>query len=115
MNSIKIICSLIFLIFFANSCTQQSKSASLTTQIYCDHCNECESCKERVENALKATDGVKSAEMKVEEKIIAVDYDASKIDEQQIKQVIAKTGYDAGDVKADPAAYDQLDDCCKKK
>lgn len=115
MKTIKIICSIMFLAFIAASCGQSAKSASLKTEIYCDHCEECESCKARVETALKATPGVTSAEMKVSEKIIAVNYDGAKIDEQQIKEVIAQTGFDAGDVKADPAAYDNLDDCCKKK
>ena len=53
--------------------------------------------------------------MKVAEKSIAVTYDPSKINEQQIKMAIAKTGFAAGDVPADPTAYDNLDDCCKKK
>ncbi|MFN0189232.1 MAG: heavy-metal-associated domain-containing protein [Bacteroidia bacterium] len=116
MNSIKIILSILFMAAILASCGQKSgESLSLTTEIYCDHCKECESCKERVEKALKATPGVTSAEMKVDEKIIAVNYDGGKIDEQKIKEVIAQTGFDAGDVKADPTAYDNLDDCCKKK
>lgn len=115
MNSIKYIFSMISLVVLTFSCSQPGKSVSYKTEIYCDHCQTCESCKMRVENALKAVSGVKSAEMKISEKTISVDYDETKIDEQKIKLVIAGTGYDAGDVKADPAAYDNLDDCCKKK
>lgn len=115
MNSIKILISVFSLSIILSSCGQGEKSLSVKTEIYCDHCETCESCKARVETALKGTDGVKSAEMKVSDKTISVSYDASKIDEQKIKQAIALTGFDAGDVKADPAAYDNLDDCCKKK
>ena len=64
---------------------------------------------------MKAIEGITSVDMKVSEKTITVNYDASKIDEAKIKQAIAHTGFDAGDVKAEPGAYDNLDDCCKKK
>jgi copper chaperone CopZ len=97
------------------SCGQEGKSMTVKTEIYCDHCEECESCKARVETALNGTEGVQSADMKVSDKTITVNYDPSKTDEQKIKTAIAQTGFDAGDVKADPAAYDNLDDCCKKK
>jgi len=52
---------------------------------------------------------------KVAESAIVVNYDPAKINEQQIKMAIAKTGFAAGDMAADPTAYDNLDDCCKKK
>jgi len=117
MKNIPFILSILALSIAAFSCGQQAKgtSLSLTTEIFCDHCEKCESCKGRVEKALLATAGINSADMKVAEKTIAVTYDPAKIDEQQIKMAIAKTGFAAGDVPADPAAYDNLDDCCKKK
>ena len=45
---------------------------------------------------------------------ITVFYNTQKTDLQTIKLAISKMGYDADDVKADVAAYEQLDDCCKK-
>ena len=108
--------SVISISIILSSCGQDTKILTVKTEIYCnDGCDDCESCKPRVEKALRATEGVKSADMKVSEKTITVNYDASKIDEAKIKQVIALTGFMAGDVPADPAAYDNLDDCCKKK
>ena len=116
MKKIQLLITFIALSAVAFSCGQQGKTAtSFTTDIYCDHCETCEYCKARVETALLSTDGVNSADMQVGEKAIFVTYDAAKIDEQQIKMAIAKTGYRAGDVPADPAAYDSLDDCCKRK
>lgn len=115
MQTFKIFILVIFLASTLISCGQKVKSASLKTEIYCDHCTECESCKARVEKALLSNSAITSAEMKVNEKMIIINYDPSKIDEQKIKQIIAKTGYSAGDVQADPTAYDNLDDCCKKK
>ena len=116
MKSIKNLLSVISASIILSSCGGDTKTLTVKTEIYCnDGCETCESCKPRVEKARRATEGVESADMKVSDKTITVNYDASKIDEQKIKQVIALTGFDAGDVKADPAAYDNLDDCCKKK
>lgn len=116
MKSLKILLSVISASIILISCGGDTKTLSVKTQIYCnDGCETCPSCKPRVEKALLATEGIKSADMKVSDKTITVSYDAAKIDENKIKQIIALTGYDAGDVKADPAAYDNLDDCCKKK
>ena len=116
MKTFKLIISIFILSVVLTSCSQSGgKSVSLKTEIYCDHCEECESCKPRVENALKKVDGVESAEMKVNEKTIVVNYDPAKTDEQKIKEAIAQTGFDEADVKADATAYDNLDDCCKKK
>ena len=88
---------------------------AVKTDISCDHCKECESCESRIVTALKTTPGVKSASLKLENETILIDYDPSKIDADKIRQVIASTGFDADDVKATPAGYDALDDCCKKK
>lgn len=108
------------LLVIATSCAQNSGGSggnelAVKTDISCDHCKECDSCEPRILNALKATPGVKSASLKLESETILVDYDASKIDPAKIRQVIASTGFDADDVKADPAGYDALEDCCKKK
>ena len=119
MKSIQLFLAIIALSAAAYSCGEANAAsgtaAAFTTEIFCDHCEKCESCKGRVEKALLSTPGVTSADMKVAEKSIAVTYDAAKINEQQIKVAISKTGFSAGDVPADPTAYDNLDDCCKRK
>lgn len=117
MKRIHLFIALIALSVAALSCGQEQKgtTASFNTEIFCDHCKVCGSCKGRVEKALLSTAGVFSADMKVDEKRISVNYDAAKINEQQIKVAISKTGFSAGDVPADPSAYDDLDDCCKRK
>ena len=116
MNKLKILAAALLIAVVAVSCSESGgKSVTLATEIYCDHCQTCETCKPKVEKALTATEGVKSADMDVEKKSITVKYDESKIDEQKIKQVIALQGFPAGDMPADPTAYDNQDDCCKKK
>ncbi|MBK8831156.1 MAG: heavy-metal-associated domain-containing protein [Saprospiraceae bacterium] len=88
---------------------------AVKTDISCDHCKECDSCEPKIINALKATPGVKSASLKLENETILVNFDPSKIDADKIRQVIASTGFDADNVKATPEGYDGLEDCCKKK
>ena len=104
----------------SGSCAQKSGASggnelAVKTDISCDHCKACDSCEPRIVNALKATPGVKSASLRLEDETVLVDYDPAKIDANKIRQVIASTGFDADDVKADPAGYDALEDCCKKK
>lgn len=74
----------------------------------------CESCKNRIEKALKATDGIVSANLNLDNKKIKVKYDPTKLTPDQIRTAIAKTGYDADGVKADADAYNNLPKCCQK-
>jgi pantoate kinase len=48
-----------------------------------------------------------------EESTITVVYNSKKTDLPTIKTAISQLGYDADDVKADPAGYQKLDGCCK--
>ena len=53
--------------------------------------------------------------MKVDkdEKVAHINYDKSKTDLTKIENAITMACYDANDKKADPTAYQNLDDCCK--
>jgi hypothetical protein len=45
---------------------------------------------------------------------LTITFNPSKITSVKIREEISKLGYDADDIKADPAAYQKLDGCCKK-
>ena len=45
---------------------------------------------------------------------ITVFYNGKKTSLEEMKVAITKMGYDADNLKADPAAYENLDGCCKK-
>jgi copper chaperone CopZ len=75
----------------------------------------CEMCQERIEKAVKELDGIKSANLTVDTKIIKVDYDESKVKPEDIKEKISKTGYDADDVRKDKKAFKKLPKCCQGK
>ena len=74
---------------------------------------ECGMCKDRLEGALNYTKGVKFAELNLVDKTLFVKFNPKKISIDEIRTVISETGYDADDVKANPASVDKLPACCK--
>lgn len=74
----------------------------------------CDECKQRIESAVHKVKGVKKANLNLEDQKIMVEYKTRKTTPEAIKNAIAKSGYDADEVKADIAAYTELPMCCKK-
>lgn len=72
----------------------------------------CEDCKKRIENAADIK-GVKISNWDSEKKVFSVTYDSKKTTVEQIQKAIAAKGYDAGNEKGDPKAYDKLPKCCQ--
>ncbi len=56
--------------------------------IHCGH------CKASIEGAVGALDGVRTAEVSVDDRTVAVDYDESVVGVEQIKDAIVEQGYD---------------------
>lgn len=56
--------------------------------IHCDH------CKASIEGALRTLEGVRSAEVSVAERTVAVEYDESLVDVGRIRETIVDQGYD---------------------
>lgn len=73
----------------------------------------CGTCKATIEKALAFEKGVKKATLDVKTKIVTVEYQADKTSPEKIRACIAKSGYDADDVKREEKAYNKLDECCK--
>jgi len=74
----------------------------------------CESCKARIEKALKSTDGVIDANLNLNNKKVKVKFNPDKITAGQIRTVIANTGYDADNVRHSETAFNNLPHCCQK-
>ena len=72
----------------------------------------CEMCKERIETAAKSVIGVVSAEWKTSEKMLHLQFDASKTNSDALQKVVAKAGHDTEKFKAPDAVYKELADCC---
>lgn len=73
----------------------------------------CEMCRTRIEGALKATSGVKSAKWSVLNQEVTVKFSPEKVNEKQLHQKVAAVGYDTDDVKAPEAVYAKLPQCCR--
>ncbi|MBR9861377.1 heavy-metal-associated domain-containing protein [bacterium] len=108
---------LLFIAIGAKTSEAKSHLDTLVVQttIYCDHCNECESCHGNLENALIYTKGVRAMSVDEESMTITVIYKARKVSPEEIRKVISYAGYDADGVDANPEAQSNLDACCKKK
>jgi mercuric ion binding protein len=74
---------------------------------------QCNTCKKNITKALKKVDGVSDFNINVDAKVAKIKFDKSKTDLSKIENAITAAGYDANDKKADPTAYENLDDCCK--
>lgn len=76
--------------------------------------SQCEMCKEKIEEALAFTKGVKKSEVDLEKDVVVVTFSTKRTQIEDIREAISKIGYDADNVKADPKAYKKLPGCCKK-
>lgn len=105
----------VFIAFTANA--QQGKTnqkAIIKTVLSCDHCKQCETCGQNFQTNMLKIKGVRMYELDEQKMTITVYYNPQKTNLETIRTAISKMGYDADDVKADVAAYDKLDGCCKK-
>jgi cation transport ATPase len=98
-----------FLAIGINAATAQSKSQKLELHVE----GVCSMCKERIETAAMRTTGVKFAEWHKTDKTLHLVYNAKKVEESEIRNVVAATGHRMDDQPADSAAYKSLPDCCK--
>lgn len=73
----------------------------------------CNSCKNRIEKALKATEGVENVMLNLDNKKVKVKFNPEKVSAEKIREVIANTGYNADDVKRTDEAYSKLPRCCQ--
>lgn len=76
--------------------------------------SQCETCEKNLNKALKKVAGVEKFKVDIEGKVIHINYDKNVTSVSKIENAITSAGYDANDKKADPTAYDKLDNCCKK-
>ncbi len=73
----------------------------------------CEMCKKKIEGGVKKLEGVQQATLALGNQQLKVKYEPNKVTLEQIKKTISALGYEADEVKADPAAYSKLPGCCK--
>jgi len=74
---------------------------------------QCGTCATAIAKALKGVEGVDKAEVDIKTKTASVTFLPAKTSLASLEDAITKVGYAANDKKADPKAYEKLDDCCK--
>ncbi len=104
MKTLIFILSLIFSIQLSAQSTVVTKTLSVK--------GNCGDCKERIENAADIK-GVKNAKWDEKTHVATIIFDSKKVTMEQIEKAIAKAGYDTEHVKADPASYKALPECCQ--
>jgi mercuric ion binding protein len=113
----KLIVTLMVILFSITSSFAQEKKtngkAVIKTVLNCNHCKECETCGLKFKTEMLKIKGVKMYELDDKVMSFTVYFNPKKTDLQTIKVAISKLGYDADEVKADPAAVEKLDGCCK--
>ncbi|RYZ84320.1 MAG: heavy-metal-associated domain-containing protein [Proteobacteria bacterium] len=90
------------------------QTAVVQTTISCDHCKACETCGDKFQKTLLRKKGIQMVVLDEKAMTITVTYNSKKIDLDKIRTAISNLGYDADNLKADPVAYQKLDNCCKK-
>ncbi len=96
--------------FYANSYSQKSGDDQTVIKL---PSMQCGTCRAKITKALKKVDGVKSVNVDLDQKQATVSFDNSVTDISKLENAITAAGYDANDKKADPDAYNNLDECCK--
>jgi periplasmic mercuric ion binding protein len=112
----KILClSLMLNCFLITSRAQEPvRKGSVETATISVPTVQCQECKDRIEKYLTREDGIQKVTVDYKRKTCKVTYFWDRTTIENIKTAIANTGYDAGDVTADPEAYKKLPTCCKK-
>ena len=99
-------------ILFSNGLIAQDKNEKeikIKTSIHCSN------CKAKVEDCLKDSEGINQYTVNLEDKTVTVKYNPDKTNPDQIRQAIAKSGYDADDVKAAKSGCTESKKCSKDK
>jgi copper chaperone CopZ len=113
--------NLLLTLFCLTSLTYAAQAAKkivtikIKAAIYCDHCQQCESCGKRLEDAVYGVKGVKRMDLDTKENTVEVIYNSTKTNPDEIRKAIAAVGFDADDLKGNQAVYATWDDCCKKQ
>ncbi len=111
-TAIKLFLSAVMFIAVVASSTEVAAAGKLKT-VNIKTSAVCGSCKNRIEKALNATEGVEKAILDLNSKQVKIKYDPAKTSPEQLREVVANTGYSADDVKANAEAYAKLPGCCK--
>lgn len=109
----KLFLTMIAFSFAFMTMAQSKQTLVVKTPNSCNHCKICESCGGKLETDLYFVRGIKLVTYNEADQTTTVVYKTKLITPDKIRQEIAKLGFDADGVPADPKGYEQRDGCCK--
>jgi periplasmic mercuric ion binding protein len=115
MKTLKLLCVAILLALISSSVyaqSQENKTAAATKTESYKVWGNCEMCKTRIEKAAKI-DGVAKADWNEKTQMLALVYNPSKVNSDDVLKKIAAAGHDTEKFKGDDKAYSKLPACCK--
>ena len=75
----------------------------------------CEPCEHTIEGTLKKSPAIFFADWDAGTKLLFVKYDRTKISVKKIEEMVAATGHNTANIKADSTAHKPLPDCCRQE
>lgn len=90
-------------------------AAKTVAQVVIQTNGVCQKCADCFKTKVPTFKGVKSCSYDMKTSKLTVNYDSKLTTPDQLRQQISKLGYNADNVKADPAARAKLPACCKDK
>jgi len=110
----KVLMFTVILFFGHEGYTQLNNKVKRTKQLEIETSIQCGECENRLDNMFAEFWAVKNVSYDIDEQLITVTYNSNKTSPEEIRDAIAKVGYDADDVEAKEAAYNELPACCQK-
>ena len=99
-------------ILFLGIVSVQFAGAQTATQDSITVNGNCGMCKKTIEkSALEA--GASTAFWDRKAKVLKIEFDGSKTNNEKIQKAVAKSGYDTEDFTAPNEAYENLEQCCQ--
>ena len=105
-----ILLSTLFILLTLNGFSQ--KTTKIQT-VLISTSSQCDDCKERIEEKLNYTKGIKFAELNLETNKVEVKFSTKKITLLEIKKILNQLGYDADESKAKKEDVEKLPKCCQ--
>lgn len=109
MKTLKLFLVIALAVVFSGSLNAQA--GKLKTETF-KVLGNCDMCKNRIESAVK-NEGAVTASWDAKTKMLAVSYNPSKTNADELAKKIASVGHDTEKYKADDKTYNSLPGCCK--
>ena len=110
-NTLKSVVTIVLMILFTMVSNELSAQKTKTIEFHTSA--QCGMCKDAIEGAMNFERGIQFVELNMDNMFLTVKYKTKVHTELTIKNIVAKLGYSAGEVKANEKAMNELPKCCQ--